>query len=385
MFLGFVGLSAGQFHGYLFERMGFFPLQIGILLFSGYAAGIVAPIVQVRAIRWLRGPRRPLMLILAGAGLGMAFLPHVHGFFAVAMIFFMALFCTASISTLITACSLEVTRDRGRWLYFVIRTLGTIGYLVGCVASYFRSTPESLPFLYLGFGGAFIAALAVATVDLRPADPRQAPEDAEVVEHPRAAPGFRRAPQLFSDPLTARLLWTLGVMNFANAMVTLAQGNYLASRFSGGQSVISEAWIVATFCEIPLMLFCAWLMRRHGLRAVITFGLLGTVLKLVLTGIAGSRGVYFLGLMVHGCFFSGALVGFNLYVDQRFPVADRPSLQALGTLFYQGIPTALAGLAVGTVWHFWGLRSVFWIAGMIAMMTGVTAFKLLPRLSSSRA
>ena len=158
-----------------------------------------------------------------------------------------------------------------------------------------------------------------------------------------------------------------------------------ASRFSGGQSVISEAWIVATFCEIPLMLFCAWLMRRHGLRAVITFGLLGTVLKLVLTGIAGSRGVYFLGLMVHGCFFSGALVGFNLYVDQRFPVADRPSLQALGTLFYQGIPTALAGLAVGTVWHFWGLRSVFWIAGMIAMMTGVTAFKLLPRLSSSRA
>jgi len=83
-------------------------------------------------------------------------------------------------------------------------------------------------------------------------------------------------------------------------------------------------------------------MRRHGLRAVITFGLLGTVLKLVLTGIAGSRGVYFLGLMVHGCFFSGALVGFNLYVDQRFPVADRPSLQALGTLFYQGIPTALA-------------------------------------------
>ncbi len=380
MFLSFVGLSATQFHSYLFQRMGHSPLRIAILLGVGFAAGVVAPILQVKAIRWLRGPRRALFLVFSGGALALVWLPHVHGFPPTVALFFLMIFCTSSVHPLTAACALEVTRSRGQGTYFLVRCVGTIGFLAGCLVSYFFPRPEFLPQLYLGFGAAFLFALIAAAWDLRPEDPLDAPEDILVTSRPRRNPTFGQALRLLSAPRPRRLLWALGILNFANAMATLVQGNYLVSHFPGGQRSISLGWIVATTVEVPLMLLCAWLVKRSGLRVVIALGLFGTILKLILMGVANTRGMYFLGLAFHGCFFSGAMVGFNLYVDQRFSVADRPALQALGALFYQGLPTACGGFAAGVLWHFFGLRSVYGVAAAIGIaMTAYTVY-LLPQL-----
>lgn len=380
MFLSFAGLSATQFHGYLFEGKGFGPLRIGVLLGAGYAAGLVAPAAQVRAIRVLRGPRLPLALTLAGAGAAIALLPWVNGFAPVLALFFAALFCSAGIHPLTAACALEATRERGQGVYFLIRSLGTAGFLAGCIGSYFQPGADRLAWLYLAFGLAFWATIPLVLTRFRPGDPRQAPEDVLVAKHPRRTPGFRRALHLLSAPRAKRLLWTLGVMNFANAMATLVQGNYIVSRFHQGQSSISLAWIVSTAFEIPLMFLCAWLVGARGLRTVIGLGLIGTTVKLLMLGAADGFGVYLAGLIFHGCLFSGALVGFNLFVDKSFAVADRPSLQSLGAFFYTGIPNALGGLTAGLLWHFFGLRSVYVVAAAIAIGAGVYTLRLLPML-----
>jgi PPP family 3-phenylpropionic acid transporter len=385
MFLSFAGLSATQFHGYLFEGKGFSPLQIGLLLGAGYAAGLLAPPAQVWAIRRLRGPRLPLIHALAGAGLGIALLPWAGGFGGVLFLFFCALFCSAGIHPLTAACALEATRTKGQGVYFLIRSLGTAGFLAGCIGSYFQPGTDKLAWLYLAFGLAFWVTIPLALNRFRPADPRQAPEDILVTPHPRRTPGFRRALRLLSAPRPKRLLWTLGVMNFANAMATLVQGNYLVARFGGGQKSISLAWIVATAWEIPLMILCAWLVRRYGLRTVIGFGLLGTTIKLLLLGIADSYGMYLAGLAFHGCFFSGALVGFNLFVDKHFDIADRPPLQSLGALFYTGLPTAVGGLTAGILWHYHGLRSVYLVAAVIGVGTGLYTLRLLRSLPAASA
>lgn len=380
MFLSFAGLSATQFHGYLFEGKGFSPLQIGLLLGAGYAAGLLAPPAQVWAIRRLRGPRLPLILALAGAGLGIALLPWAGSFAGVLFLFFCALFCSAGIHPLTAACALEATRTKGQGVYFLIRSLGTAGFLAGCIGSYFQPGPDKLAWLYLAFGLAFWVTIPLALNRFRPADPRQAPEDILVTPHPRRTPGFGRALRLLSAPRSKRLLWTLGTMNFANAMATLVQGNYLVRRFEGGQESISLAWIVATTFEIPLMFLCAWMVKRHGLRTVIGFGLLGTTVKLMLLGAADSYGVFLAGLAFHGCFFSGALVGFNLFVDKHFDVADRPPLQSLGALFYTGLPSALGGLTAGILWHYFGLRSVYLFAAAVGLGAGAYTLVLLPML-----
>jgi predicted MFS family arabinose efflux permease len=385
MFLSFVGFSASQFHGYLFQRLGFSPFHIGFLLFTGYGAGIVAPLIQVRSIRWLRGPRLPLLIVLSGAGVGLMVLPHLPHFPVLAVVFFLTLFCTMSTHPLTTACVLEVTRSRGESMFFIIRTLGTVGFLAGCLVSFFRPDPVFLPWLYLGFGVAFLAAMASVVFGLKPTDPSQAPEDILVVPHPKGVPGFRRAFRLLSAPRPRRLLMALGLMNFANSMAILVQGNYLVNRFEGGQSSISMAWIISTATEIPLMLFCVFLVRRFNLQVVIAFGLLGTAVKLVTLGLADSRWVYFLGLTAHGCFYSGALVGFNLYLDRHFRVADRPVLQALGALFFQGLPSACGGLCAGLLWHFSGIRSVYWAAALVAVATALYTVFRLPRFPVKRA
>lgn len=380
MFLSFAGLSAAQFHGYLFEGKGFSPLQIGLLLGAGYAAGLVGPPAHVASIRLLRGPRLPLALVLAGGGAAIALLPWAHGFPAVLVLFFVALFCAAGVHPLTAACALEATRTRGQGSYFVIRSLGTAGFLAGCVGSYFQPGPGKLAWLYLAFGLAFWAAIPLVLTRFRPRDPRQAPEDFLVSAHPRRTPGFRRALRLLSAPRPLRLLATLGVMNFANAMATLVQGNYIVGRFARGQEDISLAWIVATTVEIPLMLLCVRMVKAGGLRLVIGFGLLGTTVKLVLLGAADSYGLFLLGLAFHGCFFSGALVGFNLFVDKHFAVADRPPLQSLGALFYTGLPTALGGLTAGLLWQFFGLDAVYLVCALVSLGAGGYTFVLLRML-----
>ncbi len=385
MFLSFTGLSATQFHGYLFEEKGFTPLQIGVLLGAGYAAGLIAPAAQVRAIRALRGPRLPLALVLAGAGAAIALLPWAGSFAGVLALFFVALFCSTGVHPLTAACALEATRDRGQSTYFLIRSLGTAGFLAGCIGSYYQPGAEKLAWLYLAFGLAFWTTIPLVLTSFRPRDPRQAPEDALVAKHPRRTPGFRRALHLLSAPRAKRLLWTLGIMNFANAMATLVQGNYIVARFGQGQEAISLAWIVSTAFELPLMFLCAWLVRRGGLRTVIGLGLLGTTVKLVLLGMADGYGMYLTGLAFHGALFSGALVGFNLFVDRHFAVADRPSLQTLGVFFYTGIPNALGGLTAGLLWHFLGLRSVYVAAALISVGAGMYTMRLLPMLPGRRS
>lgn len=384
MFLGFAGLSATQFHGYLFESKGFTPLQIGILLGAGYAAGLLAPAAQVWAIRRLRGPRIPLAIALGGAGLGIALLPRAATFGAVLPLFFLALFCSAAVHPLTAAGSLEAVRARGPATYFVIRSLGTAGFLAGCIGSWLQPGSDRLAWLYLAFAATLWLAIPVVLTRLRPVNPREAPEDILVNPRPRRTPGFRRALRLLSTPRPLRLLLALGIMNYANAMATLVQGNYIVGRFGRPQQDISLAWIVSTAVEIPLMLGCAWLVRAKGLRAVIGLGLLGTTAKLLLLGLANDYATFLAGLAFHGCFFSGALVGFNLFVDRHFHVADRPSLQSLGALFYSGLPTALGGLSAGLLWHLSGLETVYAFTACIGVGVGLYTVQLMRMLPKGR-
>ncbi len=368
MFLTFVGFSSTQFHSYLFADHGFRDLEIGILLAAGYGAAILSPLLQVAFIRVFRGPRLPLMAALALAGLALLWLPHARNYYGLMALFFLFCFAAAAITPLNTACTLEITRDRGRSLFFWIRSLGTIGFLLGCVVSLRFSHAADLPALYAGFGAALLLALALAAGFYSHTAPEQAPEDILVNPHPKAAPSFGRALALLAEPRTRRLLLVIGVMSFANSMATCVQANYLVERWQGGQRSISAAWVVSTAVEAPLMLLCGLLLRRKGLGPVLGLGLAGTAVKVLGQAWAAAPWQYFLALTMHGFFFSGALTGFGIYLDGRHRREDRPALQALSSVFLLGLPSALAGLAAGAAWHWISLRAVYLLAGGVAAL-----------------
>jgi MFS family permease len=367
MFLIFVGFSAGQFHSYLFENRGLTGLQIGLVLMASQAVGLLSPLFQVALIRRFHGPRLPLMLMLAGSGAGLALLPHMSGFWPLLICFCAFSFCATGIFPLNAACTLEAMRNHGHGAFFRIRSLGTMGFLAGCLVSIFFPALRDLPWLYAGFAGCLLAALAAAAWEYR---------NAPAAER-LSMPTFPAALRLLRERRTLRLLVFLGLINFANAMATSVQGNYLVDRWHQGQRTISMAWVVSTACEVPLMLVCAAVLRRYGLRYVIGLGILGTVFKLVGLALAGEVWQYYLALSLHGCFFSGALTGFSIFLDRTHRKEDRAALQALAPVFYAGIPSSLAGLTAGLVWHAYSLRAVYGLAGGLALATGALGIWLL--------
>jgi MFS family permease len=391
MFMVFVGFSAGQFHSYLFENRGIPALSIGILIMSGQGAGILSPLFQVAIIRRFHGPRLPLMLMLGGAAAALALLPRLHGFWPLLIGFCCFTFCSAGIFPLNAACTFEALRHRGHGTFFRLRALGTSGFLVGCLVSVFFPTLADLPLLYAGFAAALFLALAVVAVEYRRPQPDPVPADPSAASAPsalaitgmetlsgripsRSIPTFTQSLSLLREPRTLRLLIILGVMNFANAMATGVQGNYLVDRWHVGQRAISMAWVVSTACEIPLMLLCAFVLRRYGLRYVIGLGVAGTLLKLGGLAFAGEVWQYYLALAMHGCFFSGAVTGFSVFLDRSYRREERSSLQALAPVFYAGIPSSLAGLTAGWVWEVFSLRAVYLVSGGIAVLATGYAF-----------
>jgi MFS family permease len=178
---------------------------------------------------------------------------------------------------------------------------------------------------------------------------------------------------------TGKLLLVMGVMNFANALSICLQGNYLTHRWEGGQALISRAWVTSTACEVPLFLLCAWLLKRYGLRWVLAIGLGGTLIKLIGTALATEYWHYLLALSMHGFFYSGAVTGFNVYLDRNHDRDDLPSLQALSVVFFQGIPNALAGLTAGFIWQASSLHAVYLLAAAIAVAISLYGFFLLSR------
>lgn len=387
MFLVFAGASASQFHSYLFEKRGFTGLDVGYLLAAGYGAGILSPLFQVPVIRFFRGPRTPLILALLLTGACLAALPRVHGFWPLFTLAFLGAFFGAAIFPLNTACTLDAVRHRGHGIFFGIRSLGTVGFLSGCVVSAFFADFAYLPYLYLGFAGAYLMAVGVMAADYPPSP---SPLSTGSLESPGQAGrgpkgerggegGFRRTLDLLMRGRTGKLLLVMGVMGFANGLAISVQGNYLVNRWDGGQASISQAWVASTACEVPLFFLCIFILKRYGLRYVLAMGLAGTLVKIVGAALATELWQYWLALSMHGFFFSGAVTGFSVYLDRNHARGDLPSLQALSVVFFQGIPHALAGLVAGVIWHFWSLRSVYLFAAVVAAAVSAYGFHLLRR------
>ncbi len=369
MFLIFLGFSSAQFHSYLFETKGLKAIEVGLVLTMGYAAAILSPAAQVHLIRYMGGARRPLLIMLALSGICLVALPHLDTFWALASVFALGTFCLSSVHPLNVACTLENLRHLGHGLFFKLRTLGTVGFLIGCLGSVFFKDLSDLPWLY----GGFALALGVAFLSIHRA--YRNPEDTGIPM--KAAPSLKKALRLLARPRTLRLLIIIGVVNLANSMATGVQGNYLINHWESGQQSISQAWIISTACEVPWMFLCIYILRKYHLRYVLLLGVLGTVVKLAGMGFSQSLWQFYLSLTLHGFFFAGAATGFNVYLDRCYGPSERPTLQTFSMVFCGSIPYALGALLAGIIWEWVSLPAVYWTAAIIALGAGVFGTRFL--------
>jgi MFS family permease len=86
--------------------------------------------------------------------------------------------------------------------------------------------------------------------------------------------------------------------------------------------------------EMGFLLLIPFVIRKHGIRALMIFGLIALTVRylaLYLGGVAGITWLYYVGILVHGLIFGFFYVGGQIYIDKKAP--DELKSQAQGFIF----------------------------------------------------
>jgi len=171
------------------------------------------------------------------------------------------------------------------------------------------------------------------------------------------------------------VIWTTVAIDLVGFGLVLPILPQYAERFGAGAALIGV--LSASFSLAQLLFAPVWgrLSDRFGRKPILLISLFGTALGSLLTGVAGSIWILFLGRIVDGV--SGASVSVaQAAVGDVSPPSQRARLMGLlGAAFGVGF---VAGPAIGALAALGGPRLPFFIAATIAAVNGVVAIKRLP-------
>jgi multidrug resistance protein len=173
-------------------------------------------------------------------------------------------------------------------------------------------------------------------------------------------------------------IWTTVAVDLIGFGIVLPILPQYAERFGATPTTIGV--LVASFSLAQLVLAPLWgkLSDRIGRKPVLLISLFGTAVGSLLTGVAGSIALLFLGRIIDGA--SGASVSVaQAAVADVAPAKDRAKLMGLiGAAFGVGF---VAGPAIGALGALVSPKLPFFIAAAISFVNALIAIKRLPETS----
>ena len=196
----------------------------------------------------------------------------------------------------------------------------------------------------------------------------------------RSLASVRRSSSKQREPLPRGFgtIWTTVAVDLIGFGIVLPILPQYAERF--GASPLTIGVLVASFSMAQLVFAPIWgrLSDRIGRKPVLLISLFGTAIGSLLTGVAPSIALLFLGRIIDGA--SGASVSVaQAAVADVAPARDRARLMGLlGAAFGVGF---VAGPAIGAVGALINPRVPFFIAAAISTVNALVAIKRLPETS----
>jgi multidrug resistance protein len=177
-------------------------------------------------------------------------------------------------------------------------------------------------------------------------------------------------------------IWTTVALDLVGFGIILPVLPLYAERFGARPATIGI--LLASFSVAQLLFAPVWgaVSDRIGRKPVLVLSLLGTALGSLLTGLAGSLPLLFLGRIVDG--MSGASVSVaQASVADIAPPAERARLFGLlGAAFGVGF---VAGPALGALTALGGRRLPFLLAAGVAGVNALVAVRRLPETHAGRS
>lgn len=178
------------------------------------------------------------------------------------------------------------------------------------------------------------------------------------------------------------VLWVTVAIDLIGFGIVLPILPQYAERFGAGAALIGV--LSASFSLAQLLFAPVWgrLSDRIGRKPLIILSLFGTAAGSLLTGVAGSIGILFLGRIIDG--ISGASVSVvQASVGDLAAPRDRARLMGLiGAAFGVGF---VAGPAIGGLAALASPKLPFFIAAAIAAVNGIVAIRRLPETAKGVA
>jgi DHA1 family tetracycline resistance protein-like MFS transporter len=198
----------------------------------------------------------------------------------------------------------------------------------------------------------------------------------------RGRRGGREGSERTKLPRGFGVIWTTVAIDLVGFGVVLPILPQYAERFGVGAALIGV--LSASFSLAQLIFAPVWgrLSDRFGRKPILLVSLFGTALGSLLTGVAGSIWILFVGRILDG--ISGASVSVaQAAVGDVSPPSQRARLMGLlGAAFGVGF---VVGPAIGALAALGGPHVPFFIAAAIAAVNGLVAIKRLPETAKGVA
>ncbi|HEY2773342.1 MAG TPA: MFS transporter [Candidatus Binatia bacterium] len=383
--MGALGTFFPLFSLYLSENLGLSGTQTGIVTAALPLAGLLAqPLWGSLADR--SGSRvRVLALVTAAAAGGYYNLSVQRSFPGVLAATLLFASFSSAVMPLSISVSLALLRERGRNAFGIVRSFGTLGYLVAVAGfplllrAIGESAPEvsaaghaapSQPHLALMLLVASIAMGAGAVLALG------LPRDGAVAL--RADAGDWRF-LLRSLPYRRLLVVTLAEYTFLQGPLVMFP--MFVRSLGGGLDVVSHLWIWMLAFEIPLLAGVAAAPEWIGARELIGMGIVADSTRWLVCALSPSLDVIYVVQVCHGLAVAGFVVGSALYVEAVVPGRLRSTAQGLVYMAGVSVGGVLSSAGAGVLIDAFGPRAPALVGGIGGACLAASLPWLLPRVA----
>ncbi|HYC57636.1 MAG TPA: MFS transporter [Candidatus Binatia bacterium] len=364
---------------YLSDNLRLSGWQIGLVLSVIPLVGLIAqPLWGAVADR--SGSRtRVLTLLQIGTALGYAGLHGRTSFGSVVVGTAMLAVFSTSVMPMSVSVTLALLRERGRRSFGIVRSFGTMGYLIAVVAFPFvlhalhppdaalgagaPAEPGLGMFLWVAAGAMVIAALISLLL----------PRTGAVAL--RAQPGdWKRLAR--NGPYVRLLLVMMATYAFLHGPLVMFP--MFVSSLGGGVDVVSRMWIFMILFEIPLLAMMgaspAWL----GSRELIALGIGADAVRWLVCAMSPALAVIYAVQVLHGVAVAGVVIGCAQYVEAVVP--GRLTSTAQGLVYMMGISLGgmLSTLIGGALVDAFGPASPAMFGGAGALLLALSLPWILP-------
>lgn len=333
----------------IYFNAAYSPVEAGILLSVGPAVSIAAPLFWGMIADHAKYKNTVLIFAVLASAAAFFLLKFEYSFLAMAFLVGVTMLFMSPFPGLIDAITLEHT-EAAHTAYGPIRVMGTFGFgLISLVSSFFTGNNINVIF-YIFAGMALLCSLALffgpqVEGHARKESGETKPDAAGSAERKKNA-GIGA---LFSCRHLMLMILFMLVVQFAYSFYINYFPTYLTETLCLPQWTWGLTVLLTVLGEIPFFFFYNKLFDRFGIRTMMTFVMIGSVVRYVLLGVFRSA---FALLLINA--LTGFIITIVTYCAATYITRYiAPELQATGqNLLYcigQSVARVLGGVLGGVI------------------------------------